>query len=70
MAEITQETRCRTVSAALTPSEEWCVKLVHRKTGIPISDLMRMHSLDHLIAWGERIDRALDEVVEGKAAIA
>lgn len=62
MNETQQEKRSETVAAAVTPTELWQVKLVSRKTGRPVSELLREYSLSALIEWGERLDAALADL--------
>lgn len=62
MTAESQEPRSATVGAAVTDKERWAIELVRRKTGEPISDLLRKHTLSELIEWGGRIDAALGEL--------
>lgn len=62
MTETLQEKRTETVAASVTPTELWQVKLVSRKTGKPVSELLRTNTLVSLIEWGERLDAALSEL--------
>ena len=57
-----QESRKSVVSAGVTESEHWALTLVARKTGRPLSHLMRDYTLTQLIEWGQKLDQALEEL--------
>lgn len=62
MPDTPQEKRSETIGVAVTATELWQVKLVSRKEGRPVSELAREYSVTSLIEWGERLDRALQEM--------
>ena len=62
MTQEAQAGRNKTISAAVSESEEWQVKLVSKKTGRSVSDLLREHNVSEIIEWGRRLEAAMDVV--------